>query len=131
MLKRWCFLWMIKINYTERRKKNWKITEKCLSFLVLRQRELCRVFDPRGSDKIDISDKFSANLHLIVRMDDKLRLAISIDKTFIVIVEIHLKTVLRKTYHVSISYRSVTWKISDFYLTLSINSISPLYGVSG
>ena len=27
MLKRWCFLWMIKINYTERRKKNWKITE--------------------------------------------------------------------------------------------------------
>jgi type VI protein secretion system component Hcp len=47
-------------------------------------------------------------------MDDKLRLAISIDKTFIVIVEIHLKTVLRKTYHVSISYRSITWKISDF-----------------
>ena len=63
-------------------------------------------------------------------MDDKLRLAISIDKTFIVIVEIHLKTVLRKTYHVSISYRSVTWKISDFYLTLFINNISPLYYVS-
>ena len=63
-------------------------------------------------------------------MDDKLRLAISIDKTFTVIVEIHLKTVLRKTYHVSISYRSVTWKISDFYLTLFINNISPLYGIS-
>ena len=60
-------------------------------FLVLRQRELSRVFDPRSGDEIDISDKFTANLHLIVRMDNKLRLPVSIEKTFTVIVKIHLK----------------------------------------
>jgi len=47
MLKRWCFLWMIKINYTERRKKNWKITEKCLS---LQRERRCQV-EPRCAER--------------------------------------------------------------------------------
>ena len=65
-----------------------------LYFPIFGQCELCWVFHFCGCDEVHPSHQLSANLHLVVRMHDKLRLPVSIDETLTIILEIHLETVL-------------------------------------
>ena len=73
-----------------------------LYLLIFRQSELCRVFYPCCCDKINLGHNLATYLHLIVRMNDELRLAVSIDETLTIVIEIHMKTVLRKYNQVGI-----------------------------
>ena len=50
------------------------------------------------SDKVDQLHDLTTHFHLIVRMNDKLRQAISIDEALAIVVEIHLETIFGKTY---------------------------------
>ena len=74
-----------------------------LYFLILRQRKLCRVLHFSCCNEIYFFHKFTTYLHLIIRMNNELRLPISIDEALTIVVEIHLKTILRETYQVGIS----------------------------
>ena len=56
--------------------------------------ELLLVCPTGGSDKVDQFHNLTTHLHLIVRMNDKLRQAVSIDEALAIVVNIHLETVL-------------------------------------
>ena len=70
--------------------------------MILGQRELSRVFQPCGCNKVHLSYYFATYLHLVIGVDDELRSSVCIDETFTLIVEIHMQTILRKAYQVSI-----------------------------
>jgi len=50
-----------------------------------------------GSDEVYEFNNFSANLNLVVWMDDELRYAIGVDETFAIVIQIHLKPFFGKT----------------------------------
>ena len=75
-----------------------------LYFPILGQRKLSRVFHSGRSNEIHLFDQFTANLHFVVRVNYKFRLPVCVDEAFSIVVKIHLKTILRKSYQVGIGY---------------------------
>ena len=73
-----------------------------LYFLILRQSKLCRVFHLCRCNEINLGYEFTTYLHLIIRMNDELRLSVSIDKALAIVIEVHLETILRETYQIGI-----------------------------
>ena len=61
-----------------------------------------------------MSHYFATNLHHIVWMNYELRLSVSIEEAFTIIIKIHLETVLWKTNQVGIIYYKFKFLIHDF-----------------
>ena len=73
-----------------------------LYFPILRKGKLSRVFYLCSSNEIDKLHHLSTYLHLIIGMNDEFRGTICIDKALTIVVEIHLETVLGKSYQIII-----------------------------
>ena len=71
-------------------------------FVILGQCKLHGVFNFCSGDEVHLLHNLAANLHLVVRMDDKLRLAIGVDEALAIIVKFHVETVLGEVHQVGI-----------------------------
>ena len=60
--------------------------------------ELLLVSPACGCDEIHFGYSISVYLHLVIRMNNELRLAIGIYETFAIVVELHRKAILWKGY---------------------------------
>ena len=69
-----------------------------LYFPILGKGKLSKVFYLCSCNEVHLGHQFAADLHFVIWVNDELRDAISIDKALGIIVEIHLETVLGKSY---------------------------------